>query len=64
MLPLGVNGQLSLAVQTHQKALSLKPNNEIAHHNLALAYERRQDYDTSVQHAAIASRLEPHNPHP
>ena len=58
-----VSGNLTDAVKTHQQAVSLNPKNEIAHYNLALAYQRLKDYDPALIHAKEATQLEPNNPH-
>jgi len=59
-----VEGQLDQATATHHRALDLKPDNEIAHYNLSLAYERLSNWDDAIHHAQEATRLEPQNPHP
>jgi tetratricopeptide (TPR) repeat protein len=59
-----VQGQLDQAVQTHARAIALQPDNEIAHYNLSLAYERLQDYPAAIAHAKRATQLEPYNHHP
>jgi tetratricopeptide (TPR) repeat protein len=59
-----VDGQLDAAVATHQHAVDLQPDNEIAHYNLSLAYERLGQGDQAITHAQIATELEPANPHP
>jgi Tfp pilus assembly protein PilF len=58
-----VSGNLTDAVKTHQQAVSLNPKNEIAHYNLALAYQRLKEYDPALTHAKEATQLEPNNPH-
>jgi tetratricopeptide (TPR) repeat protein len=58
-----VSGNLNDAVKTHQQAVSLNPKNEIAHYNLALAYQRLKEYDPALTHAKEATQLEPNNPH-
>lgn len=52
------------AAGIHTWATLLKPDNEIAHYNLSLAFERLQQYDWAIQAAKRAVRLEPENPHP
>ena len=58
-----VSGNLTDAVKTHQQAVNLNPKNEIAHYNLALAYQRLKEYDPALIHAKEATQLEPNNPH-
>lgn len=59
-----VEGQLLGAVATHTWAEWLKPDNEIAHYNLSLAYQRLQMLEPAIAHATEAAKLEPSNPHP
>jgi tetratricopeptide (TPR) repeat protein len=59
-----VEGHLLSAVVTHTWAEWLKPDNEIAHYNLSLAYQRLQMYEPAIAHAMEAAKLEPSNPHP
>lgn len=59
-----VSGKLNAAVATHGWAAILKPDNEIAHYNLSLAFERMQQYDWAIATAKVAAKLEPTNPHP
>ncbi|NJL84065.1 MAG: tetratricopeptide repeat protein, partial [Chloroflexaceae bacterium] len=59
-----VAGNLPEAIATHQQALSLKSDNEIARYNLSLAFHRLQDYNQAILNAEAATTLEPHNPHP
>lgn len=59
-----VSGKLNAAIATHGWAAILKPNNEIAHYNLSLAFERIQQYDWAIATAKEAAKLEPTNPHP
>lgn len=59
-----VAGDLPQAIVTHQKALMLHKENEIAHYNLSLAYERQQKFELAISHAQAAAGLEPSNPHP
>ncbi len=59
-----VRGDLPQSVLLHSWALLLKPDNEIAHYNLSLAYHRLQQYDLAIAHSQKASELEPNNPHP
>lgn len=59
-----VQGELEAAVVTHTRALELRRNNEIAHYNLSLAYERLADFPKAIHHAQNATELEPQNPHP
>lgn len=58
-----VSGNLNDAVKAHQQAVSLNPKNEIAHYNLALAYQRLKEYEPALIHAKEATQLEPNNPH-
>ena len=58
-----VSGNLNDAVKTHQQAVNLDNKNEIAHYNLALAYQRLKKYDPALIHAQQATQLEPNNPH-
>jgi Flp pilus assembly protein TadD len=59
-----VSGNVHSAIASHGWAALLKPNNEIAHYNLSLAFHRLQDYDRAILHAERAAQLEPENPHP
>ncbi|NEO88002.1 MAG: tetratricopeptide repeat protein [Spirulina sp. SIO3F2] len=59
-----VQGNLDQAVATHTQAIEQDAENEIAHYNLSLAYQRLQDYESAIAHAQTATQLEPHNPHP
>ena len=59
-----VDAQLKSAVATHERAIELKPDNEIAHYNLALAYHRLEDYEPALDRGKQATILEPNNPHP
>jgi Flp pilus assembly protein TadD len=59
-----VSGQLNAAITTHGWAAMLKPDNEIAHYNLSLAFERIRQYDWAIATAQEAAKLEPTNPHP
>jgi Flp pilus assembly protein TadD len=59
-----VSGKLDAAIATHSWAAILKPDNEIAHYNLSLAFERIQQYDWAIATAKAAAKLEPTNPHP
>jgi tetratricopeptide (TPR) repeat protein len=59
-----VDGQLDAAVATHTHAAALKPDNEIAHYNLSLAYERLGQFEQAINHGQTATELEPGNPHP
>lgn len=59
-----VEGQLGPAITTHGWAAMLKPQNEIAHYNLSLAWERLGQYNWAIATAKIAADLEPTNPHP
>ncbi len=59
-----VRGDLSQAVVLHSWAAILKVNNEIAHYNLSLAYQRLKQYDLAIAYAQKAIELEPSNPHP
>ena len=58
-----VSGNLADAVKIHQQVVSLDNNNEIAHYNLVLAYQRLKEYDLALIHAKEATQLEPNNPH-
>jgi cytochrome c-type biogenesis protein CcmH/NrfG len=58
-----VSGNLSDAVKTHEQAVNLNPKNDIAHYNLALAYQRLKKYNLALTHAKEATQLEPNNPH-
>ena len=40
-----LNGQQTAAIGSYQRAISLKPNDSLAHYNLASAYEGALDYD-------------------
>ncbi|MBD2178717.1 tetratricopeptide repeat protein [Pseudanabaena sp. FACHB-1998] len=59
-----VRGDLSQSVLLHSWAALLKNDNEIAHYNLSLAYQRLQQYDLAIAYAQKAMELEPSNPHP
>ena len=59
-----VRGDLSQSVLLHSWAAMLKSDNEIAHYNLSLAYQRLQQYDLAIAYAQKAIELEPNNPHP
>ncbi len=59
-----VRGDLSQAVVLHSWAALLKVDNEIAHYNLSLAYQRLKQYDLAIAYAQKAIELEPSNPHP
>jgi tetratricopeptide (TPR) repeat protein len=59
-----VDGQLEKAVETHTKAVTLQPDNEIGYYNLSLAYHRLEDYENAIANAQQAADLEPGNPHP
>ncbi|MDX2257039.1 MAG: tetratricopeptide repeat protein [Pseudanabaenaceae cyanobacterium bins.39] len=59
-----VRGDLPQAVVLHSWAAILKDDNEIAHYNLSLAYQRLQQYDLAIAYAEKATQLEPSNPHP
>jgi tetratricopeptide (TPR) repeat protein len=48
----------------HSWAAILKSDNEIAHYNLSLAYQRLKLYDLAIAYAQRAMELEPNNPHP
>ncbi|MDJ0510154.1 MAG: tetratricopeptide repeat protein [Crocosphaera sp.] len=58
-----VNGDLDKAIETHTKAINLKPDNEIAHYNLSLAYHLLEQPDKAQIHGKKATELEPSNPH-
>lgn len=59
-----VDGKLPAAVASHAWAAMLKPDNEIAHYNLSLAFERLGQYEWAIATAKEAAKLEPSNPHP
>ncbi|HBC43893.1 MAG TPA: hypothetical protein DCZ88_18895 [Pseudanabaena sp.] len=59
-----VRGDLPQSVVLHSWAALLKTDNEIAHYNLSLAYQRLKKYDLAIAYAQKASKLEPSNPHP
>ena len=59
-----VRGDLPQAIVLHSWASLLKTDNEIAHYNLSLAYQRLKQYDLAIAYAQKAIELEPTNPHP
>lgn len=59
-----VRGDLPQSVVLHSWAAMLKTDNEIAHYNLSLAYQRLKQYDLAIAYAKNAIELEPTNPHP
>jgi tetratricopeptide (TPR) repeat protein len=59
-----VRGDLPQSIILHSWAAILKADNEIAHYNLSLAYQRLQQYDLAIAYAQRATELEPNNPHP
>jgi tetratricopeptide (TPR) repeat protein len=59
-----VRGDLPQSVVLHSWAAMLKADNEIAHYNLSLAYQRLKQYDLAIAYAQKAIVLEPINPHP
>ena len=59
-----VRGELPQAALLHSWAALLKTDNEIAHYNLNLTYQRQQQFDLALAHGALAVSLEPTNPHP
>ena len=59
-----VGGKLNNAIAAHSWAALLKPDNEIAHYNLSLAFERVGQYDWAIATAKEAAKLESSNPHP
>ena len=59
-----VRGDLPQSVVLHSWAAILKADNEIAHYNLSLAYQRLNQYDLAIAYAQKAIELEPNNPHP
>jgi len=59
-----VRGDLPQSVILHSWAAMLKTDNEIAHYNLSLAYQRLKQYDLAIAYAQKAIELEPNNPHP
>ncbi|MBD2104738.1 tetratricopeptide repeat protein [Leptolyngbya sp. FACHB-261] len=52
------------AMAVNRWALQLKPDNEVAHYNLALACQRAWDWSCALEGARQAAQLEPSNPHP
>ncbi len=56
------NVEAALAI--NRWALRLKPDNEIAFYNLALACHRAWDWPCALDSAQRAAQLEPSNPHP
>jgi tetratricopeptide (TPR) repeat protein len=59
-----VRGELPQAALLHSWAALLKTDNEIAHYNLNLTYQRQQQFDLALAHGELAASLEPTNPHP
>ncbi|ERN41572.1 tetratricopeptide TPR_4 repeat-containing protein [Rubidibacter lacunae KORDI 51-2] len=59
-----VSGDLDRAIATHSEAIALAPENEIAHYNLSLAFQRQTQFEQAITHAERAIALEPSNPHP
>lgn len=59
-----VSDRLPAAIATHGWAALLKPDNEIAHYNLSLAFERLGQYQWAIATAKTSAQLEPSNPHP
>lgn len=59
-----VKGELEPAILLHSWAALIKPQNEIAHYNLCLAYHRSGLPDWAISHGERAILLEPYNPHP
>ena len=59
-----VSDRLPAAIATHGWAALLKPDNEIAHYNLSLAFERLGQYQWAIATAKTAAKLEPSNSHP
>ncbi|WP_103667214.1 tetratricopeptide repeat protein [Pseudanabaena sp. BC1403] len=59
-----VRGDLPQSIVLHSWAAILKTDNEIAHYNLSLAYQRLKQYDLAIAYAQKAIELEPSNPHP
>jgi tetratricopeptide (TPR) repeat protein len=59
-----VRGDLPQSVVLHSWAAILKEDNEIAHYNLSLAYQRLKQNDLAIAYAQKAMDLEPQNPHP
>ena len=59
-----VRGDLPQSVMLHSWAAILKTDNEIAHYNLSLAYQRLKQNDLAIAYAQKAIELEPNNPHP
>ena len=59
-----VNDDLLAAIATHNWAAWIKPDNEIAHYNLSLAYQRLDFHEWAIAAAERAMALEPDNPHP
>jgi tetratricopeptide (TPR) repeat protein len=58
------NNDLLRSVLAHRWAAAIQADNEIAHYNLSLAYQRLKQYDQAIAEAKTAIRLEPNNPHP
>lgn len=59
-----VRGELTPAILVHSWASLIKPQNEIAHYNLCLAFHRSGLPDWAIAHGEQAMLLEPFNPHP
>lgn len=59
-----VSDRLPAAIATHGWAALLKADNEVAHYNLSLAFERLGQYNWAISTAQTAASLEPNNPHP
>lgn len=48
------NGHLTAAIENYQRAISLKPNDSLAHYNLASVYEAVLEYDRAESEFQIA----------
>ncbi|MFZ4639809.1 MAG: tetratricopeptide repeat protein [Nodosilinea sp.] len=59
-----VEGDLVTAISTHNRAVTLQADNEVAHYNLSLAHQRLGQGQQAIAHGQAATRLEPGNPHP
>lgn len=51
-------GQLTTAIENYQRAISLKPDDSLAHYNLASAYEGTLDYDKAESEFQSAIRCD------
>lgn len=59
-----VNDDPVAAATLHSWAVWLAPDNEIAHYNLSLAFQRLQQYGWAIDAGRKSAALEPDNPHP